>query len=120
METIWETSCTAIGPKTEELAGMGMIVTFGANAPTEIAEFCVTISTMPVTQPITAGMYLQVGDQAFPVTAVGEVASDNLANLGHVTFNFDGSTEPSMPGTIHVEGAVPPVTIGTTFQLIAA
>lgn len=120
MDTIWETSCSAIGPNTAELAGMGMIVTFGANAPAEIAEFCVTITTTPVTQPITAGMYLQVGDQAFPVTAVGEVATENLNNLGHVTFNFDGSPEPSMPGTVHVEGVVPPVAIGTTFQLIAA
>lgn len=120
MDTIWETSCVGVGPKTEELTGMGMIVTFGTNAPAEIAEFCVSISTTPVTQAITPGMYLQIGDQAFPVTAVGNVASENLNNLGHVTFNFDGSPEPSMPGTVHVEGAVPPVTVGTTMQIIAA
>lgn len=120
METIWETNCVGIGPKTDELAGMGMIVTFATNAPKEIAEFCVSIDKSPVTQEITPGMYLQIGDQAFPVTAVGNVASENLNNLGHVTFNFDGSPEPSMPGTVHVQGEVPPVAVGTPFQIIAA
>lgn len=120
MDTIWETSCVGIGPKTDELAGMGMLVTFGTNAPAEIAEFCVSISKSPVAREITAGMYLQIGDQAFPVTAVGNVASENLNNLGHVTFNFDGSTEPSMAGTIHVEGKVPAVDVGTDIQIIAA
>lgn len=120
MNTIWETICVGVGPKTEELAGMGMIVTFGTNAPDEIAEFCVSIGVTPVSGEIRPGIYLQIGDAAFPVTAVGEVAQTNLENLGHVTFNFDASPEPAMPGTIHVEGAVPPVVDGTVFQLIVA
>ena len=120
MNTLWTTTCVGIGPKTDELAGMGMLVTFGTDAPDEIAEFCVSITTQPVTGPITPGIYLQVGEQAFPVTAVGEVAQANLANLGHVTFSFDGATQAAMPGTIHVEGTVPPVGVGTVFTLIAA
>ncbi|WP_336250817.1 PTS glucitol/sorbitol transporter subunit IIA [Stomatohabitans albus] len=120
MQTIWSTACVGIGPKTEELAQMGMVVTFGTNAPDEIAEFCVSITVQPVSEPIVPGNYLQIGDQAFPVTAVGDVAQENLGNLGHVTFNFDGATEPSMPGTIHVEGAVPAIEVGTELSLIAA
>lgn len=42
-----------------------------------------------------------------PVTAVGEVAEQNLRELGHITLRFDGHREAEFPGTVHVAGPVP-------------
>ena len=39
----------------------------------------------------------------FNITAVGEIAEKNLANLGHITVSFNGLTGPTLPGTICVE-----------------
>lgn len=120
MTPIWSTTCVNVGPQSAELAEMGMIVTFGSDAPSELAAFCVSIEAQPVNGAITPGVMLHIGDQAYLVTAVGEVAQTNLGNLGHVTFNFDGAQEPSLPGTIHVQGSVPEVHVGTPFALMGA
>ena len=53
------------------------------------------------------GAELQLGEQRYPVTAVGEVAEQNLRELGHITLRFDGHREAEFPGTVHVAGPVP-------------
>ena len=38
------------------------------------------------------------------MTAVGSVATQNLAELGHVTLKFDGQRIPELPGSIYLLG----------------
>lgn len=40
------------------------------------------------------------------MTAVGEVAEQNLRELGHITLRFDGHREAEF-STVHVAGPVP-------------
>ena len=47
---------------------------------------------------------MRIDDQTWTITALGEVAEKNLANLGHVTLVFDGDSEPRMPGAVHLAG----------------
>ena len=42
-------------------------------------------------------------DDAFTVLAVGDVANNNLENLGHLILKFNGETEPEMPGDVCLE-----------------
>ena len=44
-----------------------------------------------------------LGEHSYVILAVGEVANDNLANLGHLVLKFNGETEVEMPGDVCVE-----------------
>ncbi len=50
---------------------------------------------------------LQLGEARYAVTAVGDVAEQNLRELGHITLRFDGQPQAEYPGTVHVVGPVP-------------
>ncbi len=55
----------------------------------------------------------------FKVTAIGNVASFNLKELGHVTFRFDGATQAEYPGTIHLTGKIPQhIDVNSILQII--
>ena len=55
-----------------------------------------------------------------PASAVGEVAEQNLRELGHITLRFDGQPQAEYPGTVHVAGPVPQaVTPGCTLKFVA-
>jgi PTS system glucitol/sorbitol-specific IIA component len=43
------------------------------------------------------GAELQLGELRYPVTAVGDVAEQNLRELGHITLRFDGHREAEFP-----------------------
>ncbi len=44
-----------------------------------------------------------LGEEAFKIVAVGDVANSNLENLGHVILKFNGETEPELPGDVCLE-----------------
>ena len=48
---------------------------------------------------------LNIEGQGFRITAVGYKAWQNVQELGHAVFKFDGSPEAELPGQIHLEGA---------------
>ena len=56
----------------------------------------------------------------FSITAVGEIAEKNLVGLGHITVSFNGSTGPTLPGTICVEKKeMPKIKIGSEIFILA-
>lgn len=51
---------------------------------------------------------------------LGDVAEQNLRELGHITLRFDGQPQAEYPGTVHVVGPVPQaVTPGCTLKFIS-
>ena len=58
--------------------------------------------------------------EADPITAVGDVARQNLDALGHVTVNVDGADKAKMHGAIHVRGEqMPQLYVGSTIAIEA-
>lgn len=114
---IYQSTITQIGQFAEEARAEKMLITFKQGVPDELRDYCFVHS------PSDLSGIIQVGDQAlfdgvsYPITAIGEVAIDNLAELGHVTWLFDGATEALYPGTIHLAGDVPQLAIGSVFGL---
>ena len=54
------------------------------------------------------------------MTAVGEVAEQNLRELGHITLRFDGHREAEFPGTVQVAGPVPDaIATGCVLKFVA-
>jgi len=118
-----------VGAMVEEFLPHGILIFFGAAAPAELREVSVIHDGSDLLAPLQVGDLLKLappedgeGDTPHPcwfrITAVGEMANTNLAELGHLVVHFDGATTPNLPGTVSVEPtleALPP--LGATFEL---
>jgi len=114
----YSTIINKIGPEVESFLDEKMLILFGDNAPDELAEFCLTINVNEVEGDIVAGDTLQLGENTYTVTAVGDAVKQNLAALGHITLKFDGSTTAELPGTLYLEDSeLQPVEVGTEIKI---
>jgi PTS system glucitol/sorbitol-specific IIA component len=118
----YETTVVKSGPLAQEFIASGILVFFGMNAPEELAEFSILHEHTQLHQDVVAGDLLFIDDASYEVLAVGEVANQNLSNLGHLVVKFNGQTEPEMPGDISVPKIkeLPKFKPGTKVRIIAS
>ncbi|MDT2596402.1 PTS glucitol/sorbitol transporter subunit IIA [Enterococcus dongliensis] len=115
---IFETQVTNIGPEAEMFRQEKMLIFFGNEAPETLADYCYNIQLTPSTDEITTGMDFLFDNQAYKITAVGDVVKKNLDDLGHITLRFDGSETAELPGTLYVEDKeLPVITVGTKIMI---
>ena len=104
-EPIYLTEVKEIGPEVAEFLEAGLLILFETGAPSELAEIAVLHD--PTTRREEApepGDVLEIEGHEFRITAVGYKAWQNVGELGHAVFKFDGAPEPELPGQIHLEG----------------
>ena len=120
MTTLYESTFIAVGACAEASLEEAFLITFGEGAPQEVAEYCFIHRPVINTGEIGVGAQLSIGEQSWPVTAIGDVAAENLRELVHITLRFDGAAQAEFPGMIHVAGQVPAtVTPGQTFRVVS-
>lgn len=107
MTVIYQTTITRIGQSAADALSDQMLITFREGAPADIEEFCFIHCHGELNGELKAGSQLQLGEARYAVTAVGDVAEQNLRELGHITLRFDGQPQAEYPGTVHVVGPVP-------------
>lgn len=107
-----------IGPMVDEFLPHGILIFFGANAPDELREVSLVHDGTHLHANLAAGDLLyflpaaSANEQTthppmrFRLTAVGEMASTNLALLGHIVIHFDAAPQAKLPGAISVEPAL--------------
>jgi PTS system glucitol/sorbitol-specific IIA component len=105
--TKYETTVTKLGPVTQDFMAEGILVFFQNTVPDELAEIAILHTHHKLQQAVVAGDKLIIDDQPLTILCVGEVANENLANLGHFVVKFNGLTQPEMPGDISVSSDVP-------------
>ena len=114
----YEATITAVGPLTSEFIDHGIIVLFGSDAPEELQEFALIHDGEKLEAPLQAGDKVSIDNHSFKVLAVGDVANDNLNNLGHLVLKFNGENEVEMPGDVCIEAAdLPPIVVGTKLHI---
>lgn len=114
----YSATITHIGPFAGEFLAEQIIVLFGQDAPEELVEFSLIHDGTELLAPISAGDTVTIGDETFRILAVGEVANNNLANLGHLVLKFNGETEVEMPGDVCLSAVpLPPITVGTVLSI---
>ena len=117
---IYELEVTAVGPLVSEFTAHGIWVFFHENAPSEVAEFAILHQAPPPRQPLAPGHMLEIGGERFAISAVGPVANENLANLGHLVLKANGLSEPELPGDVCVEARpLPEPSVGLTLRVWA-
>ena len=105
-EPIYLTEVKEIGPEVAEFLEAGLLILFETGAPPELAEIAVLHDpTNRREEPPEPGDVLEIEGHEFRITAVGYKAWQNVQDLGHAVFKFDGAQEPELPGQIHLEGS---------------
>ncbi|PLR35633.1 PTS glucitol/sorbitol transporter subunit IIA [Chimaeribacter coloradensis] len=121
MKTVYESTFISVGPSANESLEDNFLITFGEGAPRDVAEYCF-IHRADVNDggAFGAGSMLTIGESEYLVTAVGNVARENLRDLGHITVRFDGAAQAEFPGTVHVAGRAPAsVEPGQKFRMLS-
>ena len=104
MEPIYVTELRDIGPEVAEFLEEGYLILFQMGVPAELAEMAVLHEVGHMRQePPEPGDVLSIGETRFRITAVGSKAWQNVEEIGHAVFVFNGAQEPEMPGQICLE-----------------
>ena len=113
-----------IGPMVSEFLPHGILIFFGEAAPEELREVALVHNGAQLVSNLKEGDLLKFSapsdDQQptwYRLTAVGEKANSNLAELGHAVIHFDGAPTASLPGAISVEPSLVALPqLGTSFE----
>ncbi|MCG8346889.1 MAG: PTS glucitol/sorbitol transporter subunit IIA [Chloroflexales bacterium] len=117
-ELIYDLEVTTIGSLVGEFTAAGIWVFFHERAPSEIAEFAILHRAEPPQRPIIPSQILEVGDEQYVIQAVGDVANNNVRELGHLVLKANGLTEPELPGDVCIEARpLPEPTVGTRIRI---
>lgn len=100
----YTTRIVSVGPEASSFLEEKLAITFAGNAPDELKDYCYLIEEAEMQGHLAVGQTVQIGEQNWNITAIGNVAEKNLAALGHVTLVFDGESEPRMDGAVHLGG----------------
>ena len=102
-QTRYATTVTAVGEQVAEFVTQGLLIWFAEGAPEELHFFTVLHRPTVTTGGVRPGDLVRIDDKAFRVTAVGEVANDNMVNLGHIDMKANGVSEAPLPGDLCLE-----------------
>ena len=121
MTKIFDARISQVGPEAQDMIpGANMFILFGANAPTDLAEFCFTLDNHVLVREIEVGHHLLLDGQSYLITAVGDVVNKNLSALGHISVSLDGASQASLPGTMHIQvEQAPEIHVGSQVQIVA-
>lgn len=109
--TYYRTRISGIGAEAADLMEGGILILFAEGAPPELAEVSVlhAVEEGPSPSAPQPGATLAIGGLAATLTAVGSLAWDKVAAMGHVVINFDGSTHAGRPGELSASPVSPAV-----------
>lgn len=104
---IFHSNITNVGEFANDALAENMMILFKDHTSTELERYCFSHQPNQLINLIQVGDYLTIGEQCFLITAVGDVANKNLAELGHIVFVFDAATKATLPGNMHLKGTIP-------------
>ena len=112
---ICEVKIVGIGSGAMDFIEKKILMLFGETVGNGVEEYSVRITMPEFSREIAAEDTLSFGGKEYKVTAIGDEAMETLRLLGHCTLRFDGSEEPVLPGSIHLEDMeMPEIRVGDT------
>jgi glucitol/sorbitol PTS system EIIA component len=119
-ETRYLAEVVSVGELAGQFFDAGIVVLFGEGVPEELADFAVVHRPSVTTGGLAAGDRIHLGDEVVTVLAVGDVADENLVNLGHLSLKRNGEHEAALPGDVCCdEGPIPILAPGDTIRVVA-
>ncbi len=110
----------SVGEMAEEFRSAGILVLFGEGVPEELADVSVVHRPDTTTGGLVPGDVVVAGGERMEVLAVGDVANENLTNLGHLVLKRNGETAAALPGDVcATEGPLPTLVPGDEITILA-
>jgi PTS system glucitol/sorbitol-specific IIA component len=119
--TYYRSTVVAVGSEVPEMAAAGVVILFGEPLPEALADVAVVHrpSRRLEGHTIRAGDLVVVGDAQIEVTSVGDRATKNLDELGHVVLYINQAEQKTLPGAVNATGTLPVFARGQTIEFIA-
>lgn len=119
MKLIYKTEITSIGESASGFLEHEMFIIFKDNAPEDLKDYCFIHNENNLVQDIEKGDILFIGESQYKIISVGTMVNQNLNELGHITFKFNGDDMANIAGTLFLEKKeiVPPEN-GTILKVI--
>jgi len=98
---------TAVGEYVKNYLEEQKLILFSDVVADDIAMYCAIHQASDLSAGLSPGQVMKINKLVYRVTAVGDVATANLKQLGHITLNFDGALSAELPGMVHLCGFPP-------------
>ncbi|MBD2814438.1 PTS glucitol/sorbitol transporter subunit IIA [Xenorhabdus sp. Flor] len=117
MMIIFETQITRIGSNAHNALMDNILILFREGVSADLEEYCFIHAHGDMSGELKVSGKMQLGEQIYLITAIGDVVSTNLRELGHITVHFDGNHVAELPGSVHVQGEIPEIILsGSTLK----
>ncbi|WP_437888949.1 PTS glucitol/sorbitol transporter subunit IIA [Phytobacter sp. V91] len=98
---------TYVGEFVAEYLKEDKLILFSEPVPADIADYCAVHRAGEFNAVLLPGLVVKINNNLYRITAVGDVATANFKQLGHITLSFDGAIDAELPGTVHLCGPTP-------------
>jgi len=110
--TLWNAVVLRIGKGAQDMLDTGVIVLFGEPVPDALYDICVVHnrggrSPQTPQRELLPGDVLNFAGTRYTIDEVGEAATSNLSELGHVALYFNSPDQYLLAGAIKVSGPPP-------------
>lgn len=118
--TIWKATISRIGHETADFVAAGVYILFGEPVPPALADMAfVHNDAQPPTGDVQPGDRIHFGATELVVNEVGDIATKNLAELGHIVLYVDNQAQKLLPGAIKASSMeLPNPQVGDVFEIV--
>jgi glucitol/sorbitol PTS system EIIA component len=109
--TYYRSTVVEVGPEAKDMAAAGVLILFGEPLPEALAEVSIVHRPSQTLEghAIGVGDTVLIGGRELTITAVGDLATKNLDDLGHVVLYVNQPDQKLLPGAVHATGELPDV-----------
>lgn len=108
-KVIFDTKIINYGCDAMEALGQNLLILFGECVPEMLQDLVFIHNSNTLLEKIEKGDILEVDNVCYNIQEVGDIASKNLAALGHCTFTFGESPDDGiLPGSIYIDAPKAP------------
>lgn len=121
-QVIYKTEVIRLGSEAMDALDQNLLILFGQEVPEILEDMVFVHNNNEVLAEPKKGDYLLVDEQEFEIVSVGEVAYQNLSQLGHCTLTFgENQDQEILPGSIYLKSLrAPKAGVGSIIQIIQA
>lgn len=121
-QVIYKTEVIRLGSEAMDALDQNLLILFGQEVPEILEDMVFVHNNNEVLAEPKKGDYLLVDEQEFEILNVGEVAYQNLSQLGHCTLTFgENQDQEILPGSIYLKSLrAPKAGVGSIIQIIQA
>jgi glucitol/sorbitol PTS system EIIA component len=116
--TYYRTTIAEIGPEAEEMITAGVLILFGEPLPEALAEVSIVHRPSQTLSghAIAVGDVVSLGGTELRIDAVGELATRNLDDLGHIVLYVNQPDQKLLPGAVLASGDIPGLKAGDVIE----